>query len=274
MVSSWSTCPGCILNRVEAAPLGCSTISRSLPAWSKEFVCLRCMQQPWFECFLPGCLVPSHKNLFYTLKQLRNHSQNWHGTCHINPILATNNQGEESFQNCFDFNNSFELDESNDQHEFKDHSSGDVSATYCFANKGMAQFADWCIAGDISQATQCLVLESLFQAHVSLYLEDSAKLPLHAVKLFLQIATLLIATGQTQHIVLANILSMLFDLIPPDLKEWPTMPTTLAGFQSHVLNPTDQHVLVTILPIPNSYLLPDDAHMPTVACKTLLPMYF
>ena len=152
------------------------------------------------------------------------------------------------------------MDVLNDGHECEDQTSVDVSATFCFPNKGMAQFAEWCIAGDISQATQCLVLESLFQSPVSLYLDNSAKLPSHAVKLFLDIATLLIATGQTQHTVLANILSQLIDLIPPDLKEWPTMPTTLTGFQSHVLNPTNQHALVTILPIPKSYLLPDHAH--------------
>jgi hypothetical protein len=151
MASTWSFCPGCILNRLQAAPLGCSSSGWSLLAWSKEFVCQQCTQQPWFEYFQPGCLGPSQKNLFHTLKQLRNHAQHWHGSCHTNPIHTSSNQaGEEIFHNSQEFNNSFEMDKVDNGHECFDQTSVDISATtFCF------------IGGDIPQATQCLVQESL-----------------------------------------------------------------------------------------------------------------
>ena len=38
------------------------------------------------------------------------------------------------------------------------------------------------------------------------------------------------------------------------------MPSTLADFQSHILNPSNKHALVTILPSPNVYILNDGLH--------------
>jgi hypothetical protein len=98
------------------------------------------------------------------------------------------------------------------------------------------------------------------QAQVTLYLEISAKLAPHAIKLFLNIAKSLMSTGQAHHDVLSTILELLLDMIPPDCLEWPTMPSTISGFQSHVLNPTNKHSLVSILPVPATYMLPDRCH--------------
>jgi hypothetical protein len=38
------------------------------------------------------------------------------------------------------------------------------------------------------------------------------------------------------------------------------MPSSTAGFQSHILNPTNQHSLVSILPVPHVYMLHDQSH--------------
>jgi hypothetical protein len=38
------------------------------------------------------------------------------------------------------------------------------------------------------------------------------------------------------------------------------MPSTIAGFQSHILNPTNQHSLVLILPILSVYMLHNQSH--------------
>jgi hypothetical protein len=38
------------------------------------------------------------------------------------------------------------------------------------------------------------------------------------------------------------------------------MPSSTAGFQSHILNPTNQHALVLILPVPSLYMLHDQSH--------------
>jgi hypothetical protein len=138
--------------------------------------------------------------------------------------------------------------------------STDKSPTFSFAKFGTAQFAEWVIAGDVITATHCLVQQSLMQAPVSLYLEISAKLAPHAIKLFLNIAKSLMTTGQAHHDVLSTILELLLDMIPPDCLEWPTMPSTISGFQSHVLNPTNKHSLVSILPVPATYMLPDRCH--------------
>ncbi len=76
----------------------------------------------------------------------------------------------------------------------------------------------------------------------------------------LSVCTLTRTTGQTQHTVLSNILGLLLELIPSNHQAWSAMPSTLAGFQSHVLNPTNQHALVSILPVPMSYMLHDGCH--------------
>ncbi len=136
----------------------------------------------------------------------------------------------------------------------------DVAPPFRFANDSTEQFAEWCILGSVSRATSCLVQQSLMQGPVSMYLSGRTTLPPHSIQLFLHIATMLLTTGQAQQMVFANILSLLVSLIPVDNHEWPTMPTTLAGFQSHVLNPTNKNSLVSILPVPTVYMLPDQLH--------------
>jgi hypothetical protein len=140
-------------------------------------------------------------------------------------------------------------DEFEDILQLEDVSVVDASLTFCFGKKGTNQFADWFIADTITQAAHCLVLQSLWQAPVSLYLDTSAELPPHSISLFLHIAFMLMTTGQIHHDPLSNILVLVFSLISPDYKEWPIMPSTNSGFQSHILNPTNQHSLVSILPL-------------------------
>jgi hypothetical protein len=131
---------------------------------------------------------------------------------------------------------------------------------FCFSKKGTAQFAQWCIAGSVSHATHCVVLQSLLQAPAGLHLDTSTHLPPHSIRLFLYITFMLMTTGQTHHDALSNILVLVVSLISPDYKEWPTMPSTNAGFQSHILYPTNQHSLVSILPVPYAFMLPDESH--------------
>jgi hypothetical protein len=194
--------------------------------------------------------IPLRKNVFHTLKQLHAHVQHWHvqlaspeeTSLVLNMVCCT----DDSDSNC-----SY-TDEFDDVQQLEDVSVVDASLPFSFVKTGTAQFADWCIAGSVTQATRCLVLQSLLQAPISLYLDTSSKLPPHSIHLFLHIAFMLMITGQMQHDALSSILIVLvFSLILPDYKEWPSMPSSTAGFQSHILNPTNQHSLVSILPIPS-----------------------
>jgi hypothetical protein len=109
------------------------------------------------------------KNVFYTLKQLCAHAQHWHvqlaspeeNSLVLNTVCHTN----DSDSNC-----SY-TDEFDDVQKLEDVSVVDASLSFCFVRTGTAQFADWCIAGSVTQATCCLVLQSLLQAPVSLYLD-------------------------------------------------------------------------------------------------------
>jgi hypothetical protein len=144
--------------------------------------------------------------------------------------------------------------------QIEDTPRADSSLPFSFVKTGTAQFANWCIAGSVAQATLCLVLQSLLQAPVSIYLDTLFNLPPHSIHLFLHFAFLLITTGQMQHDALSSILVSVFSLISPDYKEWPTMPSSTAGLKSHILNPTNQHSLVLILPVPHVYMLHDQSH--------------
>ena len=119
----------------------------------------------------------------------------------------------------------------------------------------------------LTQSTHCLVLQSLLQAPLGLHLDTSQELPPHSIHLFLHIAFMLMTTGKIHHDALSNILVLVISLISPDYKEWPTMPSTFAGFQSHILNPTNQYSLVMNLPIPYVYMLPDQSHAYCCLCK-------
>jgi hypothetical protein len=237
---------------------GTSSFSFNVPSWSTEYVCGQCGVQPWFECCHSSCMIPLHKNVFHTLKQLRAHARHWHAQLAspeenilvLNTVCHTN----DSDSNC-----SY-TDEFDGVQQLEDVSVVDAFLTFAFVKTGTAQFSDWCIAGSVTQATRCLVLQSLLQAPTTLYPETLSKLPPHSIHLFLHIAFMLMTTGQTQHDALSNILVLVFSLILPDYKEWPTMPSTIAGFQSHILNPTNQHSLVSILPIPSVYMLHDQSH--------------
>jgi hypothetical protein len=168
----------------------------------------------------------------------------------LNTVCRTN----DSDSNC-----SY-TDKFDDVQQLEDVSVVDASLPFSSVKTDTAQFADWCISGSVTQATRCLVLQSLLQAPVSLCLDTSSKLPPHSIHLFLHTAFMLMTTGQMQHDALSSILVLVFSLISPDYKEWPSMPSSTAGFQSHILNPTNQNSLVSILPIPSVYMLHDQSH--------------
>jgi hypothetical protein len=119
-----------------------------------------------------------------------------------------------------------------DDIQLHDTSVVDASLSFCFGKKDTAQFSEWCIAGTVTQATHCIVQQSLLQSPVSSYLHTPVKLPPHSIHLFLHIASfMLMTTGQTHHDTLSNILVLVvFALTLPDYKEWPTMPSTIAWF--------------------------------------------
>jgi hypothetical protein len=122
------------------------------------------------------------------------------------------------------------------------------------------KFANRCITGSIHMAIVSLVQQSLLQEDVSFDLESTQQLPTHAVELFLYIAQLLDATGQEAHATLSKLLVLMLKLIPPHLKPGPTTPSTIASFQSHILNPTNKHSLVSLLPMPQTLLLNGGSH--------------
>jgi hypothetical protein len=83
---------------------------------------------------------------------------------------------------------------------------------------------------------------------------------MHVIQLFLHIAKLLMTMGSTHHTVLSQILNLLLGLIPSERQAWPTMPQALPEFQSHILNRTNQHSLISLLPVPNVTMLSDNSH--------------
>ncbi len=258
MSLSLTSCPRCMQPCSPLEQPGTSSFSLNVPSWSTEYVCGQCGVPPWFECCHSSCMIPLRKNVFHTLKQLRAHARHWHvqlaSVEETSLVLDTVCCTDDSDSNC-----SY-TDEFDDVQQIEDISRVDSSLPFSFVKTGTAQFANWCIDGSVTQATRCLVLQSLLQAPVSVYLDTSFNLPPHSIHLFLHIAFLLMTTGQMQHDALSSILVLVFSLISPDYKEWPTMPSSTAGFQSHILNPTNQHSLVSILPVPHVYLLHDQSH--------------
>jgi hypothetical protein len=221
--------------------------------------------QPWFECCQATCTLPLHKNVFHSVRQLKDHARHNHVKTAAPPdnfIVFNNSPDTNDMDSTCSFNDEFD-----ELQPFEDASVVDASLLFCFCKKATAQFAEWCIAGSVTRATHCVVLQSLLQAPVGLNLDTSTDLPPHSIHLFLHIAFMLMTTGQTHHDALSNILVLVFALIAPDYKEWPTMPSTIAGFQSHILNPTNQHSLVSILPVPYAYMLPDQSHAYCCLCE-------
>jgi hypothetical protein len=64
----------------------------------------------------------------------------------------------------------------------------DASLPFSFVKTGTAQLSDWRIASSVTQASRCLVLQSLLQAPVSVYIDTLFKLQPHSIHLFLHIA--------------------------------------------------------------------------------------
>ncbi len=254
-----SSCPGCRHASVHALTPGTYSIDHNM-SWATYFRCCHC-GQTWFVCNYVGCTIPSYKNYYVTRQQLKRHARHWHArsnnTGTSSNMLRNVNVNEASVG---DRDEVMEYDIPVDQQDVDDPIEPSDHSLFCFSNKGTAQFADWCITGTVIQATNCLVQQCLFQAPVSLFMDASSQLPSHAIQLFLHIAQMLVTTGQKNHTVLSHILTLLLGLLPSQQDNWPTMPSTMAGFQSHILNPTNKHSLVSLLPIPNVYMLSDDAH--------------
>jgi hypothetical protein len=153
-------------------------------------------------------MIPLRKNVFHTLKQLRAHARHWH----VQLASAEENSLVLNTVCCTDGSDSkcSYTDEFDVVQQLEDVSVVDASLPFSFVKTGTAQFADWCIAGSVTQATRCLVLQSLLQAPVSVYLNTLFNLPPHSIHLFLHIAFMLMTTGQMQHDALSSILVLLF----------------------------------------------------------------
>jgi len=62
-------------------------------------------------------------------------------------------------------------------------------------------------------------------------------------------------TGRRQHVILSCMLSLVFELLPMERQSWPTMPALLPGFQAHILNASNTHSLISLLPGPNIVMI-------------------
>jgi hypothetical protein len=149
-------------------------------------------------------MIPLRKNIFHTLNQLRAHAWHWHvqlasaeeNSLVLNTVCCTDDSDSERSY----------TDEFDDVQQLEHVSMVDTSLPFSFAKTGTAQFANWCIAGYVTHATRCLVLQLLLlQAPVSVYLDTSSKLPPHSIHLFLHIAFILIMTAQMQHDALSTL---------------------------------------------------------------------
>jgi hypothetical protein len=185
-------------------------------------------------------MIPLRKNVFFTLNQLRAHAQHWHmqlasaeeNSLVLNTVCCTDNSDSKCSY----------TDEFDNVQQLKDVSVVDASLPFTFAKTGTAQFADWCIAGSVTQATRCLVLQLLLQAPVSLYLDTSSKLPPHSIHLFLHIAFMLMITGQMQHDALSSILVLVFFIFRQTIKNGLLCPLPLLA-SSHIFSilPINMH---------------------------------
>lgn len=264
-MSSWrSACPQC---HNEIPLLGSDSRISTLFAWSTPVVCGLC-EHTWVVCCGTLCVIPYYKNVFYTRRQLRDHARYWH--CKNAPTVSTPPDVaiDPGIESCPDFSTDPFCDsdtesrpENKDQHSVHETIAENTNSNrFSFSNHTTTQFTNRCINGSIQQAIVCLVQQSLLQEEVSVDLESTQKLSTDAVRLFLYIAKLLVSTGLREHHALSSILELLLGLIPPEMKSWPTMPSTIAGFQSNILNPTNKNSLVSLLPMPATAMLPDESH--------------
>jgi hypothetical protein len=135
----------------------------------------------------------------------------------VQPVAPTNNLTVlDTFCDIDDVDSLSSSDELDNNRHLEDAPGIKILQQFCFSKKGTAQFAQWCIAGSVSHATHCVVLQSLLQAPVGLHLDTLTHLPPHSIRLFLYIAFMLMTTGQTHHDALSNILVLVFSLISPD----------------------------------------------------------
>jgi hypothetical protein len=143
-------------------------------------------------------MIPLRKNVFHTLKQLCAHARHWHvqltSSEENSLVLNTVCCSDDSDSNC-SYTNEYD-----NVQLLKNVSVVDATGT--------AQFADWCIASSVTQATRCAVLQ--LQGPVSLYLDTLFKLPPHSTHLFLHIAFMLMTTRQMQHDALSSTLFWFF----------------------------------------------------------------
>ncbi len=231
MVTFWSSCPGCMHASVQnRTPRSTTSLNHSTP-WATNFGCGRC-GQTWFVCSKLGCSIPAHKNIFLTRLHLQRHARHWHVSASVErtslSVAGNNNEGPTGAPE-----EQMDAEIFVDNPDLDDTIESNIHFPYCFLQTGTAQFADWCIAGSVTQATNCLVQQSLVQAPVNLFMDASSQLPPHAIQLFLHIAQMLVTTGQKHHTVLSHILTLLLGLLPTQHDNWPTMPSTILPTNTH-----------------------------------------
>jgi hypothetical protein len=238
-------CPDCGAHTVRACDGGLD-----LFPWTKSFGCITC-HFTWFVCARNGC--QQFKQVFSTRRQLKEHARYWH-----KPRLTVG-----SPLPTFESNDFAEMPLPNGNDDDDDVlppvvTTTDNSVIWNFSDPGTDLFYRRCIKTSVNVATHCLVHQALVQAPVTPFTETTDQLKSTTIQLFLYISKLVVNTGTKQQIILCHILSMLFDMLPKGCRLWPTMPCSLPGFQSHILNPSNKNSLVSLLPGPKITMV--DAH--------------
>ena len=236
-------CPSCICATVGVCHGG---FELCFP-WSLALGCTTC-HFTWYACTRKGCLIPTPKNVFTKRRQLKDHARRWHSR--PEPLLTPS--PEQLIQPvCASVPLYMPADnDTSDVDSFSMSISDNVIVlpTWSFADIRTEQFADWCIATNVTSALNCLVQQALLQSPVSIHMDTSSQLNQTTVDIFLSMSKLIINTGNEQHRSVASMVSLLSGLIPESSQPWPTMPASLPAFQSHILNPSNKRSLVSLLP--------------------------
>lgn len=116
-------------------------------------------------------------------------------------------------------------------------------------NKSMNRYVTTCLEVGVIQATKILVCNATFQKVA--YSNRIDYIPMENIALFLNMAKMILLTGNEGQATLVTIMQLIWKYFPTGDMGWLPIPFTTNMIQAHIINPSNQFSLISMLPIPH-----------------------
>jgi len=125
-------------------------------------------------------------------------------------------------------------------------------------NTSTQKYIETSVISGIQQSTKILVCDSVFQKNSYNHIVEH--ISMDTILMFLNLSKLVFLNGRDGQDVIIDLLQSFWKFLPINDRNWLPLPYNHTMFQSNILNPCNSKSLLSQLPIPYTFKLPNNNH--------------